>query len=125
MEDASQILNAKQETALAALLALGEVRAAAKKAGVGETTLWRWLKEETFAASYREGRRRLVEASAARLTSDSAAASKILLQIAKDKKAPASAGSLLAAGRCIRREHLASLERRREAYRARKLHGSY
>jgi hypothetical protein len=34
----------------------------------------------------------------------------------------ASAGSLLAAGRRIRREHLASLERRREAYRARKLH---
>lgn len=33
-----------------------------------------------------------------------------------------SAGSLLAAGRRIRREHLASLERRREAYRARKLH---
>lgn len=36
----------------------------------------------------------------------------------------ASAGSLLAARRRIRREHLASLERRREAYRARKLHGS-
>jgi Transposase len=91
MEDASQKLNAKQETALAALLAHGEVRAAAKSAKVGETTLWRWLKDEQFAAAYRDGRRRLVEACASRLTSDSTEASKVLLQIAKDKKAPASA----------------------------------
>jgi hypothetical protein len=91
MTVASEILNPKQEKALASLLALGEVKGAAKAAGVGETTLWRWLKDETFAAAYRDGRRRLVEACASRLTSDSTEASKVLLQIAKDKKAPASA----------------------------------
>lgn len=36
----------------------------------------------------------------------------------------ASVIAFLGASRRIRREHLASLERRREAYRARKLHGS-
>jgi hypothetical protein len=99
MTVASENLNPKQEKALAALLSLGEVKGAAKAAGVGETTLWRWLKDETFAASYRDGRRRLLEASAARLTSDSAAASKVLLQVAQDKKAPASAR--VAAARAI------------------------
>jgi hypothetical protein len=99
MEVATGNLTAKQEKALASLLSLGEVKAAAKDAKVGETTLWRWLKEDAFSAAYRDGRRRLVEASAARLTSDSAAASKVLLQIAQDKKAPASAR--VAAARAI------------------------
>jgi hypothetical protein len=91
MEDTGQNLNAKQESALAALLTLGEVRAAAKKAGIGETTLWRWLKDEAFASAYREARRKVLEATASRLTSDSTKASRVLLQIAQDKKAPASA----------------------------------
>lgn len=99
MEDAGQNLSPKQEKALASLLALGEVKAAAKDAKCGETTLWRWLKDETFAQAYRDGRRRLVEASAARLTSDSAAASKVLLKIAEDEEAPASAR--VAAARAI------------------------
>jgi hypothetical protein len=91
MTVASENLNPKQEKALASLLALGEVKAAAKASGVGETTLWRWLKDETFAAAYRDGRRRLVEACASRLTTDSAKASKMLLDIAEDTSAPASA----------------------------------
>jgi predicted site-specific integrase-resolvase len=80
MEVASENLTAKQEKALAALLALGEVKAAAKSSGVGETTLWRWLKDDAFNAAYRDGRRRLVEASASRLTADSSKASRVLLE---------------------------------------------
>jgi hypothetical protein len=99
MEDAGQNLSHKQEKALASLLALGEVKAAAKDARVGETTLWRWLKDETFARAYREGRRKVLEASASRLTADSAAASRVLLQIAEDEKASASAR--VAAARAI------------------------
>lgn len=99
MEGAGQNLSPKQEKALASLLALGEVKAAAEDAKCGETTLWRWLKDETFAQAYRDGRQRLVEASAARLTSDSAAASKVPLKIAEDEKAPASAR--VAAARAI------------------------
>ena len=99
MAVAGQNLTPKQERALASLLALGEVKAAAQDARCGETTLWRWLKDETFAAAYREGRRKVLEASASRLTSDSTKASAVLLQIAEDEKAPASAR--VAAARAI------------------------
>jgi hypothetical protein len=88
---AGEKLSPKQEQALASLLALGEVKAAAEDSGVGQTTLWRWLKEGAFSAAYRDGRRRLLEAIAARLTSDSAKASRVLLAIAEDQAAPASA----------------------------------
>jgi hypothetical protein len=91
MEVAGQNLSPKQEKALASLLALGEVKAAAKDARVGETTLWRWLKDEAFAAAYREGRRKMAEAGASSLTAASAKASKVLLDIAEDKQASASA----------------------------------
>src|SRR3712207_3567015 len=99
MEVTGQNLTPKQERALASLLALGEVKAAAKDAGCGETTLWRWLKTEAFAQAYRDGRLKVLEASASRLTADSAAASKVLLQIAEDETAPASAR--VAAARAI------------------------
>lgn len=91
MEDAGQNLSPKQEKALASLLALGEVKAAALDARVGETTLWRWLKTEAFAQAYRDGRRKVLEASASRLTADSVKASAVLVKIAEDEKAPASA----------------------------------
>lgn len=91
MEVAGQNLSPKQEKALASLLALGEVKAAAKDARVGETTLWRWLKDEAFAVAYREGRRKLAEAGASSLTAASAKAARVLLDIAEDTTAPASA----------------------------------
>jgi hypothetical protein len=99
MADAPKTLTAKQEKALASLLSLGEVRAAAKDSGVGETTLWRWLKDETFAMAYREGHRKLLEAGAAALTANTSKASKVLLEVAEDKQAPASAR--VAAARAI------------------------
>jgi hypothetical protein len=99
MEDAGRILSPKQERALSSLLALGEVKAAAKDAKCGETTLWRWLKDDAFAQAYREGRRKVLEASASRLTADSVKASAVLVKIAEDEKAPASAR--VAASRAI------------------------
>jgi hypothetical protein len=99
MGDAPKNLTAKQDKALASLLALGEVRAAAKDSGVGEASLWRWLKDETFATAYREGRRKLLEAGAASLTANTAKASKVLLDVAEDVNAPASAR--VAAARAI------------------------
>jgi hypothetical protein len=99
MEVATGNLTAKQEKALASLLKLGEVKAAAADAKVGETTLWRWLKDEAFGAAYRDGRRRLVEVSVSRLMADSTAASKALREITEDTTAPASAR--VAAARAI------------------------
>jgi len=108
MEVATEKLTAKQEKALAALLALGEVKAAAKDAHVGETTLWRWLKEAAFSSAYRDGRRRLVETTVARLMLDGTAASRALREITEDKAAPASAR--VAAARAILEHSIKGVE---------------
>ena len=50
-------LTARQEGAIAALLVQPTIEKAAQAAGVGERTLFRWLKEPAFAAAYREARR--------------------------------------------------------------------
>jgi hypothetical protein len=46
-------LTTKQRKAIAALLATGEVKAAAAEAGVHRDTLHRWLKEPTFLTAVR------------------------------------------------------------------------
>jgi hypothetical protein len=99
MEDTGQNLSPKQEKALASLLALGEVKAAAKASSLSQRQRVVSPHFASFAAAYREGRRKVLEASASRLTADSAAASRVLLQIAEDEKAPASAR--VAAARAI------------------------
>ena len=91
MADAGQKLNAKQERALVALLRRGEVRAAAAEAGVGETSLWRWLQEEGFQSAYRAPRRQLVESAFAQLQADCSTAARVLREVAEDTDAPASA----------------------------------
>lgn len=47
------MLSAKQEKVLAALLSSGTQREAAKKAGVAETTVGRYLKEPEFEKAYK------------------------------------------------------------------------
>jgi hypothetical protein len=55
-------LSARQEKAIAALLTEPTIAAAAKKAGIGEATLYRWLAEdEHFENAYRAARRSAVE----------------------------------------------------------------
>jgi len=51
-------VTAKQEKAILELLRNPTVRDASNKAGVGERTLWRWLKDnEDFKAAYMDARR--------------------------------------------------------------------
>ena len=50
-------LTPRQEEAIAALLACASVQAAAKSVQIGRTTLYRWLKDETFLAGYQAARR--------------------------------------------------------------------
>ncbi len=59
--------SAKQEKLLSALLSEKDLKAAAEKAGVSETTAWRWLKDDDFTAEYRRLRRDAVEQTAAQL----------------------------------------------------------
>jgi len=61
MEGHGQKLTSKQEALIAALLTEPTYAAAAAKAGVGETTLYRWLQLPPFRTAYRQARRELVE----------------------------------------------------------------
>ena len=68
----------KQEKLLAALLTEKDMKAAGEKAGVSETTVWRWLQEPDFVAEYRKLRRDAVEQAAAQLQQSAASAVKAL-----------------------------------------------
>ncbi len=81
MKGHGEKLTRKQEQTIAALLSEGTVSAAAEKAGVGEVTLYRWLKLPDFRAAYREARRDVVEKSVAQLQQSSWAASTTLLRL--------------------------------------------
>ena len=54
-------LSADQEKALAALLTSRTIEAAAKKAGVSDRTLHRWLNEPAFRQAYLSARRMAME----------------------------------------------------------------
>ena len=85
------VLTPKQQKALAALLAEPTIPAAAAKLGMGESTLHKWLKDPAFGDAYREARREAVGQAIARLQHVSSAAVSVLMQVAADKSAPASA----------------------------------
>lgn len=91
MKAEGDILTAKQEKSLIALLECGEIKEAARKAGVGEVTLWRWLQIPEFQSRYRAARRTLVETAMAQLQQDCVIAVKTLRDVAEDSEAPASA----------------------------------
>ena len=52
---------------IAALLTEPTVEAAAKKAGIGDVTAWRWMKDRAFADQYREAWREAMRHTTARL----------------------------------------------------------
>lgn len=60
-------LTPKQESLLVALLSEKTAIDAAKKVGIGETTMHRWLKLPGFQNAFRQARRAIVEAAIARL----------------------------------------------------------
>jgi hypothetical protein len=78
-----QKLNRKQEALIAALLTEPTHAAAAAKAGVGETTLHRWLQVPAFDAAYRQTRRELVQAAVGRMQAATGQAVDTLVSIAK------------------------------------------
>jgi hypothetical protein len=57
----------REDVALAALLSKPTIEAAAKKAGISESTLLRWLAEPSFKARYRDARRQVVEMAVCQL----------------------------------------------------------
>ena len=81
MKGHGEKLTRKQEQAIAALLSEATVSSAAERTGVGEVTLYRWLKLPEFLAAYRGARREVVEKSVAQLQQSSWAASTTLVRL--------------------------------------------
>lgn len=101
-------LSAQQQTALAALLSSPTLRQAGEKAGVSETTLWRYMQDETFSRRLREARREVVSHAVLRLQSAAADAVKTLHDIVLD--AEAGAAPRIAAARIIIEQTFRALE---------------
>ena len=83
-------LGRKREDAIAGLLSQRNVDEAARAAGVGARTLWRWLQDPEFQAAYRKARREAFGQSIARLQQGTSAAATTLLKTMIDPGTPAS-----------------------------------
>lgn len=78
-----QKLDSRQEAVIAALLTEPTYSAAAKTAGVSETTLYRWLHMPAFRAAYRSARRELIEAAVGRIQAATGQAVETLVAVAR------------------------------------------
>lgn len=74
-------LSARQERAVEALLAHPTICAAAKAAGIGESTLRRWCDDPHFQAAHQEARARLLESVITGLQSASTVAVATLREV--------------------------------------------
>ena len=86
----------KEEAAISALLTETGIAAAAKKAGISESTLRRWLQDRDFAERCRLARRQVLEQATARLQSASLDAVNALQAIVSNLNAPPSTRVLAA-----------------------------
>ena len=80
-------LTRKQESAVSALIAHPTIKGAAQSAGVGETTLWRWLQLPEFERAYRQVRRETVKHAIVKLQSAAGQAVDVLTEIMNDQSA--------------------------------------
>lgn len=101
-------LKGKQAKGIEALLTSDTIEKAAQKAGVTRKTLYRWMKKDIFVKELNQAKRQLVQHGILRLQRATKDAVKTLLEICKDKDAPAS--SRVSAAREILRNTLKSIE---------------
>jgi len=101
-------LTRKQEHAIAALLLEPTMADAAKSVGIGEVTLWRWLKREDFQAAYMKAKKKAVTQAVARLQQITSKAVDTLEAVMKDEDAPAS--SRVTAARVVLETSLKAIE---------------
>jgi hypothetical protein len=98
-EEHGRVLTSKQEALLAALLTESTYAAAAAKAGVGQTTLYRWMNLPDFHAAYRQAGRELVAFAIGRIQSATGQAVETLLTVAREGRRDSdrvrAAGALL------------------------------
>ena len=89
--DTTAELTPRQEEAIAALLTCASVQEAARRVQIGRTTLYRWLKDETFLTAYHEARRQAMTWIPGRLQRLAGKAIHTLEHILDDPEAPAPA----------------------------------
>jgi hypothetical protein len=90
MKDKTPKLDPKQEKVIVALLTEPTYRQAAKKAGVGETTIYRWLQDEEFDLAYKEARNQAFNQTISRIQQSTSNAVTTLNEVMEDKESPAS-----------------------------------
>lgn len=89
--NSTEKLSPDQVQALAALLTEKDVKSAAAKAGCGETTLHRWLREDTsFRTALHTAEAELIDAAVRRLVGVAGDAIGVLVTIMNNKRAAAS-----------------------------------
>jgi len=91
MKGHGQKLTQNKEKLIAALLSQSSIGAAARATGVGEVTVHRWLRDEGFQRAYRAARSEVVRQVIGQMQRDSSRAAHVLMVIAEDGDAPASA----------------------------------
>ena len=89
----------KKEEAIAALLTQRNVEEAARVAGIGTQTLYRWMKNPEFNAAYRRAKRDTFGQAYARLQQGAGAAAATMLRMMVDSSVPAS--TRLRAADCV------------------------
>jgi hypothetical protein len=77
----------KRQAAIAALLGSPTIAHAAQSAGIGESTLLRWLREEGFAREYRLAQRQALRQAIATLQAAAGSAVTVLRAAMLDSKA--------------------------------------
>lgn len=92
MADTSQKkLTARQLLALSALLTHASLKEAAEASGVGDRTLFRYLRDPQFAEIYQRARHEQLAQAVATLQTKASEAVNVLLQIATNEQAKATA----------------------------------
>jgi hypothetical protein len=84
-------LDPKRKLAIVALLEKPTIKAAAEHIGIGETTLHRWLRDDTFATAYRQAQKNLYDHALGIVQSSTASAAQTLRDIMTDEDAPETA----------------------------------
>jgi hypothetical protein len=85
-------LTDRQQVALAALVRQPSVRAAAKACGISEASIYRWKQhDQAFREALRAARWSALEESRKKLEAGADTATETLLDVMRDKTAPASA----------------------------------
>ena len=91
MKGHGEKLSRNQERAISALLVHPTMTQAADAAGIGDVTLWRWLRIPTFKEQYRLARREAVSQAMGHLQGACSVAVLALTDISQDVNSPASA----------------------------------